>query len=65
MADAVAEFNPADDLRQAVPAVELPPFLLCRHHQPEGHGQSGLAAEAALDAFRPVPDCRESALDRI
>ena len=53
MAYAVAELNPADDVRQAVPAVELPPFLLCRHHQPERHGQPGLPAEAALGAFRP------------
>ena len=38
MADAVAELNPADDLRQAVPAVRFPPFRLRGHHELEGGG---------------------------
>lgn len=65
MADAVAELNPADDLWQAVPAVEPPPFLLRRHHQPEGHGEPGLSAQAALGSPGAVPDGGEGALDRI
>jgi len=48
LADAVAELNPADDLRQAVLAVEFAPFLLRRHHQLERHGQAALAAEVAV-----------------
>ena len=65
MADAVAELNPADDLRQSITAIELSPFLLRRHHQPEGHGETGLPAEATLGAFRPVSDGGKGALDRI
>ena len=65
MADAVAELNPFDDLRQSVPAVEFAPFLLRRHHQLERHGQPGLAAEASLGAFRAMPDGGEGAFDRI
>ena len=48
MAETVAELNPLDYFWQAVLAVEFSPFLLRRHHQLEGHGQSGLAAEAPL-----------------
>ena len=65
MAEAVAELNPLDDLGQAALAVELAPFLLCRHHQLERHGQTGLAAEAPLGAFGAVPDGGEGALDRV
>ena len=54
LAEAVAELNPLDDLGQAVPAVEFAPFLLRRHHQLERHGQTGLAAEASLGAFRAL-----------
>ena len=35
VAEAVAEFNPLDDFRQAVLTVELAPFLLRGHHQLE------------------------------
>jgi len=48
LAEAIAEFNPLDDLGQPVLAVKLAPFLLRRHHQPEGHGKPGLAAQASL-----------------
>ena len=65
MADPVAELNPLNDFRQAVLAIEFAPFALRRHHQPEGHGQTGPAAEAPLGAFRAVPDGSEGAFDRI
>src|SRR6056297_2582871 len=65
VAEPVAKLNPFDDLWQAVLAVEFAPFLLRRPHQPEGHGQTGPAAEAPLGAFRAVPDGSEGALDRI
>jgi hypothetical protein len=65
LAEPVAELNPLDDLGQSVSAVEFAPFLLRRHHQLEGHGQTGFAAEAALGAFRAVPDGGEGALDRV
>ena len=56
LAEAVAEHNPLDDFRQAPLAVEFAPFPLCRHHQLEGHGQSGFSAEASLGPLRAVPD---------
>ena len=65
LAEPVAELNPLDDLGQSVLAVEFAPLLLRRHHQPERHGQPGLAAEASLGAFCAVPDGRKGALDRI
>lgn len=65
MAEPVAELNPLDDLGQAVSAVEFAPFLLRRHHQLEGHGQTGLSAEAPLGAFRSMSDGGEGALDRV
>ena len=45
--DAVAEFNPRDDLWQAVLPVEFAPFLLGGQHQLVGHRQCRLSAEAA------------------
>ena len=65
VADAVAELKPCDDLGEAVLTVEFAPFLLGGHHQLVGHGQSGLAAEAPLGAFRAMPDGGEDAFDRI
>ena len=41
------------------------PLLLRRHHQPERHGEAGLAAEAALGALCPMSDGGERAPDRI
>ena len=55
LADPIAELNPLDDLGQAALAVEFAPFLLRRHHQLEGHGQSGLAAKASFGAFCAMP----------
>jgi hypothetical protein len=42
LAQAVAELNPLDDLRQPVPAVEVAPFALRGDHQLERHGEAGL-----------------------
>jgi len=61
--ETVAELNPLDDLGEAILAVEFSPFFLRRHHQLEGHGQPGFAAEASFVSFRAVPDGREGALD--
>jgi len=55
VADPVAELNPLDDLWQSILTVELAPFLLRGHHQLEGHGQSGFAAQASFGAFRSMP----------
>ena len=63
LAEAVAELNPLDDLRQAVLAVELSPFPLRRHHELEGHCQSGPATEATFGALRAVPNGREGAFN--
>ena len=52
MAEPVAELSPLDDLGQAVLAVEFAPFLLRRHHQLEGHGQTGFAAETSFGVPR-------------
>ena len=65
MAEAVAELNPCDDLRQAVLAVEFAPFLLRRYHQLERHGQAGRSAQAPLGPFRSVSHGGEGALDRV
>ena len=65
MAEAVAELNPLNDFREAVLAVEFAPFPLRRHHQLEGHGQPGLAAEASFGAFSAVPNGREGAFNWI
>ena len=65
MAETVAELNPLDDFGQAVLAVDFAPFLLRRHHQLERHGQTGLAAEAPLRAFRAMPDRCEGAFNRV
>ena len=65
MLDAVAEFNPLDDLGEAVLTVEFAPFLLGREHQLVCHGQRGLAAEAVLCLGGPMPDGGEGALDRV
>lgn len=65
MAETVAELDPFDDFGQAVLAVEFAPFALRGHHQLERHGQPGLSAEAALGAFRAVPDGSEGAFDRV
>ena len=65
MADTVAELNPADDLGQAVAAIEFTPFCLGGHHEPERHGEAGLAAQAALGALRSMSDGGECALDRV
>jgi hypothetical protein len=45
LADAIAELNPADDLRQAVLTDEFAPFLLRRHHQLERQGRVANAVE--------------------
>lgn len=63
MSDPVSELNPLDDLLQAILAVELSPFLLCGHHQLEGHGQPGLAAKASLGLRGAMPNGREGTLD--
>jgi hypothetical protein len=65
LAEPVAELNPLDDFGQAILAVEFAPFLLRRHHQLEGHDQTGLTAEAAFGAFCAVSDSREGAFDRV
>ena len=65
LADPIAELNPLDDLGQAILAVELAPFFLRRHHQLEGHGQTGFAAETSLGALGAMPDGRECAFDRV
>ena len=36
-----------------------------RHHQPEGHGEAGLAAEALLGALCAMPDGGEGDFNRI
>ena len=56
MLDAVAEFNPLNDLGQAVLSVEFAPFLLGRQHQLVGQGQCRLAAEAAFGFGGSMPD---------
>ena len=65
LADVITEYNPLDDLWQAVLTVEPAPFALCRHHQPEGNGEPGPAAEAALGSSGPVADGGEGAFDRV
>ena len=65
VAEAVAEFNPLDDFRQAVLTVELALFLLRGHHQSECHGEPGLAAQAALGSSGPMPDGGEGAFERV
>jgi len=61
--DPVLEFNPLDDFRHAEYAVEFASFLLCGHHQAKGHGQGGLASEAALGLLRSVPHSGKCAFD--
>ena len=63
MADPIAELNPLDDLWQSILTIELAPFLLGGHHQLEGHGQTGLAAEASLGAFGSMTNGGECAFD--
>ena len=73
MLDAVAEFNPFDDFRQAARTVEFAPFLLGGQHQLVGHRQRRLAAEAALGpggsvadgGKEPAPDAIRGAFDRV
>ena len=65
MLDAIAEFNPFDDLGEAALAVELAPFLLGGQHQLVGHGQRGLAAEAAFGFGGSVADGGEGAFDGV
>ena len=61
VAESIAELNPLDNLRQAVPAIEFAPFLLRRHHQPESHGESRVPAQAPLGSLGAVPDGGERA----
>lgn len=65
MLDAVTEFNPLDDFRQAVLTVEFAPFLLGRQHQLVGHHQRRLATEAALCLGGSVADSGKGAFDRV
>lgn len=65
MADPVAELNPLNDFRQAVLTVKFAPFLLRRHHQLEGHGEPGLAAEASFGALCSMSDCGKGAFDGV
>lgn len=65
LAEAVAELNPVEDLRQAVLAVELSPLLLRRHYQLEGLCQPGLATEATFGTLRAVSNGRDGAFNRI
>ena len=65
MLDAVAEFNPLDDLWQAVLTIEFTPFLFGGQHQLMRHGQRRLSAEAALGLGGAMPDGGESTFDRV
>ena len=65
MLDAVFEGNPLNDLWQAVRAVELPPFRLRRHHEPECHREAGFPAQATPGFAGPVADRGEGALDGV
>lgn len=65
MAQADAELNSLDDLRQPVLAIELAPFALRCDHQPERHGEAGLAAQTSLGAFRAMTHGGECAFDRV
>jgi hypothetical protein len=63
--DPVGEFNPLDDVWQEVLAVEFALILLGRQHQLAGHGQCGLAAQAAFALDGSVADGSKGAFDRI
>jgi len=54
-----------NDFRQSVRAIEVSPFRLRGHHQPEGHGAPGLAARAALGLAGAVTHAGEAAPYRV
>ena len=55
LAEAVAELNPLDDLRQTVLAIEFASFFLRRHHQLERHGEPGLVLSFADAKQQELP----------